>query len=381
MFDNKNRNNTENTEDSGNPWNQENTDNIENIANQADPKTVTRLQAFLVWICMGIADLVPWVSWWTIALLGWIYEKLIGSISSIKNALSVVFTQWVGLRTMQIVWKQINGVFLVLVFWWVLISALLGSRLLESLLEQHPIAIALFFSWLILASSFLVYFQYGIDKDTTLSQQTKLLLLLVWGAFGVAISIGNLWTLPANTIGFLIAGILWSIAMILPWISWSYILLLAGIYKPVIGTISWVSSAISAWDWSGLAWLLPDLGLFAVWIGIWLLTISNVLKRLLKNRHNQTLLFLIWCMIGALPAIVPERNDIVLWWSQSLRSFIAWVVLISGLLYPTLHATRKKWKKTVETVEKEPVETGSIEKRSIEKESNETGSIEKESIE
>ncbi len=101
---------------------------------------------------MGAADVIPGVSGGTIAFITGIYEELVNSIKSINlEALKLFFTgRWKSF------WKHINGNFLLAVFGGVFISVLSLAKVLEHLLENHPILIWSFFFGLILASSYVV---------------------------------------------------------------------------------------------------------------------------------------------------------------------------------------------------------------------------------
>ena len=101
---------------------------------------------------MGAADVVPGVSGGTIAFITGIYEELVNSIKSINlQAIRLFFTgRWTSF------WNQINGNFLLAVFAGIVISVLSLAKVLEYLLDEHPVLIWSFFFGLILASSYVV---------------------------------------------------------------------------------------------------------------------------------------------------------------------------------------------------------------------------------
>ena len=51
-----------------------------------------KILIFLKWMLMWACDVVPWVSGWTIAVITWIYERLIQAIKNIVPNLKNFFT-------------------------------------------------------------------------------------------------------------------------------------------------------------------------------------------------------------------------------------------------------------------------------------------------
>ncbi|KOO10470.1 hypothetical protein AKJ18_34090, partial [Vibrio xuii] len=85
-------------------------------------------------------------------------------------------------------------------------------------------------------------------------------------------------------------------AMILPGISGSFILLLIGMYAPVLG-------AVKAFD-------VNILTLFLSGCVIGLLTFSHLLSWLLRHFRDFTLVFLTGLMLGTLPKIWPWKETL-----------------------------------------------------------------------
>jgi len=102
---------------------------------------------------MGTADVIPGVSGGTIAFITGIYEELVFSIKSINlTAFRYFFTgRWKSF------WAHVNGNFLLSLFTGIFIAVLSFAKVLEYLLEHHPILIWSFFFGLILASSYVVF--------------------------------------------------------------------------------------------------------------------------------------------------------------------------------------------------------------------------------
>ncbi len=294
-------------------------------------KNTYSIHSFLVWIAMWIADLVPGVSWWTIAFLAWIYERLITSITQAPTLFVIFFKQWLSLATIRFARKAIDWNFLVAVFWWIFFSILTWSRIIKRLIEIYPTLIALFFVWLIVMSAYFL-FRQEITTQKKIYRQYTLWRCLLGVFLWILITLGPIWTLPTSPIWFFIGWILWSIAMILPWISWSYILLIAGIYHPVIEQVSMFSSWLTSGNIAVFFQTIPNLFIMVLWILLWLSIMSNILKMLLTRYHKETILVLIWCMLWALPSIFPEWIAIEKYILWSAFAFLAWMLVIYPLM-------------------------------------------------
>lgn len=246
---------------------------------------------------MGAADVVPGVSGGTIAFITGIYEELINSIKGINlEAIKLFFSgRW------RSFWKQINGNFLLAVFAGIFISVLSLARLLEYLLEHHPILIWSFFFGLVLASS------YVVSRKISQWQYSKIVALFV--GIGVAFYITSVTpTTTTDASWFVIlSGGLASCAMILPGISGSFILLLLGKYTFALHAVN--------------ERIILDLLLLGVGAVSGLILFANLLSWLLKKYHDITIAVLVGFMIGSLNKIWP--------WKETLET-----ILVEGELKP-----------------------------------------------
>ncbi len=233
---------------------------------------------------MGAADVVPGVSGGTIAFITGIYEELVNSIKSINmEAIRMLFTgRW------RSFWKHINGNFLLAVFAGVFISVLSLARVLEYLLENHPILIWSFFFGLIMASS------YVVSRKIRNWDYPRVVALV--GGIGIAYYITSI--TPATTTDaswfIFLAGALASCAMILPGISGSFILLLLGKY---VFALQAVNDRI-----------ILDLLLLGSGAVLGIILFANVLSWLLKKYHDITIAILVGFMIGSLNKIWPWKE-------------------------------------------------------------------------
>lgn len=109
---------------------------------------------------------------------------------------------------------------------------------------------------------------------------------------------------------YVLGGAIAITAMILPGISGSFILLLLGLYTPVL-------AAVKNFE-------IGKLLLFLTGCIVGLLTFSHILSWLLKKYRELTLTFLVGLMVGTLPKIWP--------WKQT----VSWRINSSGEKVPLL---------------------------------------------
>ena len=239
---------------------------------------------------MGAADVVPGVSGGTIAFITGIYEELVDSIKNINvEAFKLLFTgRWKSF------WNHVNGSFLLAVFGGVFISVLSLARILEHLLDNHPILVWSFFFGLIIASAYVVSMK--IKK-----WEYAYVVALVSG-IGVAFYITSVTPTTTTEASWFVvlSGGLASCAMILPGISGSFILLLLGKYEFALQAVN--------------ERMILDLLLLGSGAVVGLILFSNLLSWLLKHFHDATIAVLVGFMIGSLNKIWP--------WKETLQTII-----------------------------------------------------------
>ncbi|KJY82120.1 membrane protein [Vibrio galatheae] len=244
------------------------------------------LTTFLKGMAMGAADVVPGVSGGTIAFITGIYDTLLESIRRINpSVISIVRRE--GFKA---AFQHINGLFLIALFGGVLTSIATLAKLISWLLATHPIPIWSFFFGLILVSVF------HMLKQIEHKSLSRLLFLLLGIGFAYSITVLNPLQLEPSSINVLLAGGIAICAMILPGISGSFILLLIGMYTPVL-------TAVKSAD-------ITILALFLTGCVLGLLSFSHVLSWLLKRFRDLTLVFLTGLMLGTLPKIWPWKETI-----------------------------------------------------------------------
>ena len=289
-----------------------------------------KFRPLLVWFAMWVADVIPGVSGGTIAFITWIYDRLVGSIARVDKAFIIMVMKFQIAKA----WKHIDGWFLTKVFGGILLAVISLAHLMEYLLETYPIYVFSFFFGLILASIILVWSHIQI-RHIHHQKRTSLLLIVFAG-----IVLGYLATSSIHIdneihspLSVFIAGMLASMAMILPGISGSYILVILWKYKYILSLIStqsdMVKDAISTWSYSSLVW--PEtghIGLFIWGIIVGLLSFSKLLHRLLTHYKDITIAWLVGCMIGAIHVVWPWPAA-----NYTTTEYLLWILLIvSGIV-------------------------------------------------
>ena len=229
------------------------------------------LFVFLRGFAMGTADLVPGVSGGTIALIAAIDMKTVSMVfqGDIKGA-----------------WQRVDASFLVTLAGGMFTAIVVLASSIDWAMKEYPLPLWSFFFGLVLAST--------ISLAATLRSEfsgSKIVAALLGAGIAASIALGQAVTLDTSLIGFFLAGMIAICAMVLPGISGSFLLLLLGMYQPVI-------SAVVAVD-------IPVLAVFFTGCLIGLLAFARVLKALLARYRVTTLSTLIGVLAGSLIALWP----------------------------------------------------------------------------
>jgi putative membrane protein len=234
-------------------------------------------------MAMGAADVVPGVSGGTIAFVTGIYERIINALTSINPAaLKLLFSG----RVAEL-WRVIDGSFLVILLAGILTSIFSLASIVSMALQNYPELVWSFFYGLIIASTIYVIKSIG-------SWFAHLALPFAFGAL-IAYWITGL---PANTgngepLWFFIAGSVAICAMILPGISGSFILLLMGMYSPMLDAVRNLQTDL--------------LTLFAAGCVTGLLGFSHLLHWLFARFKLLTLAMLTGFLLGSLRMLWPWK--------------------------------------------------------------------------
>ena len=242
------------------------------------------LQWIIKGLAMGAADVVPGVSGGTLAFILGIYERLLAAISHCD--LQAVRLLQRGRITA--LWQHIDGTFLVCLFGGILLSIFSLAGVITYMLQHRPIPLwALFCALIITALPHLC-------RSIRWSSWRVVLCLL---GIALAVAVGSLTPreLQPQSWMFFVAGAVAICAMILPGISGSFILLMSGMYAPVLLAVTELQLGV--------------LLLFMLGCIIGLLSFSRLLNWLLKHYHDACLALLIGIVIGALYRIWPWQHE------------------------------------------------------------------------
>lgn len=261
-------------------------------------------------ILMGISDLIPGVSGGTIAFILGIYDRLLESISGFFS------------RN----WKKHLG-FLVPLGLGIGITLLLFSRVIEYLLEQHYEATQFFFMGLIIGVIPYIMKQAEVKKNFT--SRHLIILVVIGAALAVTAFIpteDNLAPITSLTVPvfFLLffSGWLASMAMLLPGISGSFILLLLGVYSTAINALSSLNIPIALAIGAGVI--------------VGFIVSSKAIQYLLEHFTYVTYAAIIGLIIGSLFVVFPGFS------ADSATLITSLVTFALGLAFTLLFSSPKK---------------------------------------
>jgi putative membrane protein len=228
-------------------------------------------------IFIGIATLVPGVSGGTMAIILGVYDDLIHSISSF-------FTNW---KKSILFLAQIG------------IGAILGIGLLSNLLEtaiiKFPHTMQFLFIGIILGGLPVLYKKTGTSTKRHISDYFLFIL-----GFVIVLLLGSdpevVTTMASNEgsgnfLFLFIAGIIIAVALVLPGISASFMLLALGLYEITLNSINTLN----------IAFLIP----IALGILVGTLASTKLIEKFLVTYPRKAYMLIIGFVIGSLIAVYP----------------------------------------------------------------------------
>jgi putative membrane protein len=242
------------------------------------------LGIFLRGILMGAADVVPGVSGGTMALITGIYHTLLRSISSIDlyAARCVLQGQW------REAWRHVNGRFLCVLVAGIGVSIISLAQVILWTMAHYPLPLWSLFFGLIAASALVLQRQVG---EYDLWTFVLLLIAAMFAGSFVFWVPADITVAPWMYFG---AGFVAICAMILPGVSGSLLLLLIGMYQPVL-------VALRQFD-------VVSVGLFLLGAAAGITSFSRVLNYLLKHKRRSTVAVLTGFLWGSLVMVWPWRS-------------------------------------------------------------------------
>jgi putative membrane protein len=239
---------------------------------------------FLRGLAMGAADIVPGVSGGTVAFITGIYPGLLHSLRSFDRELVRLVLR----ADARAAWRHVNGNFLATLLSGIVTSIFSLAQLLSWLLAHYPEPLWAFFFGLILGSALLLLRQV---PHWQLRQCSALVLGV---ATALAVGLAPHAEFVDGSAGVFLAGFIAICAMILPGISGSFILVLLGMYGPVLTAVKSVDLAF--------------LAIFAVGAAGGLMTFSRILDWLLSRYRAATIALLTGFLFGSLVVVWPWKR-------------------------------------------------------------------------
>ena len=260
-------------------------------------------------LCMGAANKVPGVSGGIVAFVGGFYEEFIYSLQKINgNAFKLLFS-----GRLKSFYRYINGTFLSLLIFGMLVSYFSVSKVLDFFLERNELFVWAAFFGMILGSI------YYISKDFDhWSKRT-----ITAGIIGLIIGISISFLSPArendNLFFIFICGMISVSGMTLPGLSGSFILILLGNYVLLL-----VDSVNALYD-TGAELLRGDfsfteneerldtlkiLAVFTTGSAVGLVSLSHLLSYVLKHYRHITTAVIIGFITGSLGVVWPWKKTI-----------------------------------------------------------------------
>lgn len=273
---------------------------------------------FIRGFCMALADSVPGVSGGTIAFLLGFYDQFIGSIDDLitgdmekkKQALFFLIKLGIG---------------------WV-IGMVLAMLALASVFESHIYAVSsLFIGFIIFAIPIVI----KEEKECILEKKQYIPFALLGAAIVCAITYFN----PAGggegvnlehltlSLGVFVffAGMIAISAMVLPGISGSTLLLIMGLYLPIVTAIKEMLHLNFA--------AFPTVFIFGCGVLVGAFSVVKMIRKALDKFRSQTIYLIIGLMIGSIYAVVmgPTTLDVPQE-AMSLSTFNIIFFVIGGVI-------------------------------------------------
>lgn len=245
---------------------------------------------FIRGFCMALADSVPGVSGGTIAFLLGFYDKFIGSLDALIK----------GKREDKI--EAIKFLMKIGIGW--IIGFILSMVFLGSIFEEQIYKISSLFIGFIIFSIPIIIAEERKSIEKKYKNIIFLLIgvVLVWAItyFNPALKGGMDISIERLSLGLglyvFVAGMVAISAMVLPGISGSTLLLIFGLYVPIVSAIKEVLTLNLEY--------MPILIIFGLGILTGIFATIRIVKYLLENYRSQTIYMILGLMMGSLYAVI-----------------------------------------------------------------------------
>lgn len=246
---------------------------------------------FIRGFCMALADSVPGVSGGTIAFLLGFYDDFIGSLNALlgrdndARKKGIIFLLKIGIG-------------------WV-VGFCMAALFITSVFESHIYQISSLFIGFILFAIPIIAIE---EKEVLVGKYINVFWAIIGGAIVVSITYFSGATIfsegvnlavgkfsPGVGVMLFIAGMVAISAMVLPGISGSTILMIFGLYVPVITAIKDILHFKLEY--------VPAVAIFGIGVVVGALLIVKLIKYVLEHFRSQTVYFIIGMMIASIYSI------------------------------------------------------------------------------
>jgi len=258
---------------------------------------------------MGAANKVPGVSGGVVAFVAGFYEEFIYSLQKVnKTAFKLLFN-----KRFKSFYNYVNGRFLFLLFFGMIVSYFSVSKVLDYYLEHYELYVWSMFFGMIIGSI------YYINKDFKDWNYKTVLFLIIGVLIGVSISFFDPAKENDNLLFVFFCGIISVSGMTLPGFSGSFILILMGNYVLLlVDAVNALSDTFydvftGNFDFihnEARITLLKVLGMFTLGSVVGLVTFSHLLSYILKHYKSITTSTIIGFIIGSLGVVWPWKKTI-----------------------------------------------------------------------
>lgn len=258
----------------------------------------------LKWMIIGIANIIPWLSWWTMAVILWVYEQLTRTIWNI-------FFNLKDFRK--------NSIFLIMIWFWIISWIIIFANTISYLIDNFSIQTQLFFTWLIIWS-----IPFLSKLSTWFNSKSNFLLYLAWFIFVILFIFSWNYQWIENQINsnlfynikLFISWFIAAAAMIIPWFSWSMLLIIM-------------------WEYYNIIWFIKDFNLIKIlilwiWVWIWIIVCAKIISHLLNKYNRKFYNLIIWMITASIFSVIPYyeiiNTDIInlIYWFLFL---ITWIII------------------------------------------------------
>lgn len=271
---------------------------------------------FLAGMGIGAGAAIPGVSGSAVAVVLKVYESIIWAVTNFRKKFS---------RSFAILLPILLGIiFAVIPCIW----------LFDRALEQFVFGIICIFAGFLIGS-----FPGVVDEIKDVKITKKYIILAILGALFV-IALGIISVLFGGKMDlnnhfadmqwwFILilvpVGIIAAVALTVPGLSGSLILLILGFYKPLLeNTIQWVKEILTAGDFSNTWKLFAMLGAFAIGVLIGVVITSKAMKFFIGKHHNGTYFAITGFVFGSILVIFFNMvifNYYLVWAGQTIEGY------------------------------------------------------------